>query len=354
MSRPYITALIDTYNHERFIEQAVLSVLEQDFPASEMEVLVVDDGSSDSTPEILSRFAPQIRVLRKSNGGQGSAFNFAIPEARGEIISFLDGDDWWAQGKLARVAEVLRAEPEVGILGHGTTEVHPDGSHHTEILRENFRLRADTVEGARLFRLRKSFFGTRMSMRSAVARNILPVPDALIIEADEFLFTLAVVSANALILPESLLFYRIHEGNLFHATKFAAEGMRRRQKVMAKLAAELEREIRHRGLSAEVIRTIVEPVQREADQFRLILDGGWPWEAVRTEWRLFRIHCEEATTSHRFFKCATLASALLLPPRTYYAAKGWLAHNPMYRRSRQKWLPIPIPQHVKRIDGTGI
>ncbi len=54
--RPFVSVLIDTYNHERFIEQAIASVLDQDFPASEMEVLVVDDGSTDRTPEVLRQF----------------------------------------------------------------------------------------------------------------------------------------------------------------------------------------------------------------------------------------------------------------------------------------------------------
>src|SRR3989304_6126424 len=100
MSRPSVTALIDTYNHSAFIEQAIESVLSQDVPPSEMEVIVVDDGSTDATPERVRKYGSRIRYLRKSNGGQASAFNFAIPQARGEIIAFLDADDWWAPGKL--------------------------------------------------------------------------------------------------------------------------------------------------------------------------------------------------------------------------------------------------------------
>ena len=94
MSGRFVSVLIDTYNQERFIEKAIVSVLEQDFPASEREIIVVDDGSSDATPEIVRKFAPQVRLLRKTNGGQASAFNAGIPECKGEITAFLDGDDW--------------------------------------------------------------------------------------------------------------------------------------------------------------------------------------------------------------------------------------------------------------------
>src|SRR6266478_140362 len=107
MAKPFATALIDTYNHERFIEQAIVSVLEQDFPASETEILVVDDGSTDKTPELVRKFAPRVRLLRKINGGQASAFNAGISEARGEIVAFLDGDDWWAPGKLTAVTKAF-------------------------------------------------------------------------------------------------------------------------------------------------------------------------------------------------------------------------------------------------------
>ena len=89
MTTPLISVLIDTYNHERFLEQAIVSVLEQNFPASEMEIVVVDDGSTDSTPSIVEKFLPRLRYIRKKNGGQASAFNVAIPELRARSSHFL-------------------------------------------------------------------------------------------------------------------------------------------------------------------------------------------------------------------------------------------------------------------------
>src|ERR1039458_8786747 len=100
MTNPILSVLIDTFNHERYIEQAILSVLEQDFPSADSEIVVVDDGSTDHTPEIVRKFAPRVRLLSKKNGGQASAFNVAIPKLRGQVVAFLDGDDWFAQGKL--------------------------------------------------------------------------------------------------------------------------------------------------------------------------------------------------------------------------------------------------------------
>src|SRR5580692_8444759 len=148
MAKPLVSVLIDTYNHERFIEKAIVSVLEQDFPAAQREILVVDDGSTDLTPEIVRKFEPHVRVMRKENGGQASAFNAGIPECKGEIVAFLDGDDWWAHNKLTSVVQAMATSSSVGLVGHGVTEVFGDGRQHTELLRERPRFRIDSREGA--------------------------------------------------------------------------------------------------------------------------------------------------------------------------------------------------------------
>ena len=109
-----LSVLIDTYDHQRLIAKAIGSVLEQDYPAPEREIIVIDDGSTDGTAEIVRQFEPQVRLISKTNGGQASAFNAGIPECRGEVIVFLDGDDWWAPGKLRRMAEIFCRRPCAG------------------------------------------------------------------------------------------------------------------------------------------------------------------------------------------------------------------------------------------------
>jgi len=68
MTRPIVSVVVNTYNHERFIVQALRSVLDQDFPADHMEIIVVDDGSTDSTPQIIQTLPSLIRYIRKENG----------------------------------------------------------------------------------------------------------------------------------------------------------------------------------------------------------------------------------------------------------------------------------------------
>ena len=342
MARVFVSVLIDTYNHEHFLEEAVSSVLAQDISAADREILVVDDGSTDRTPEILRRFESEIRVLRKTNGGQASAFNVGIPECRGEVIAFLDGDDWWVPNKLSTVASVFLANPSVGMIGHGILESFEDGTVRPIAPERPERLRLDSLAAARVFRLRKSFLGTsRMNLRAALARQILPVPEALRIEADEYLFTLAAALGELVILPETLTHYRLHKASLYNSAGGNIAGLRRKQVVLASLAEALRRELPGRGVPADAVGCVVEIVQAEADQLRLLLDGGSPWETLRTENTIYRVMHEDASRSHRLFRWATMLPACVLPPRWFYGARRWLTGQSWYHTARTKVLPVP-------------
>jgi glycosyltransferase involved in cell wall biosynthesis len=352
MARPLVTVLIDTYNHERFIEEAIASVLAQDFPASEMEILVVDDGSTDRTPEIVQKFAPRVRYLRKENGGQASAFNFGIPQAQGEIVAFLDGDDWWAPNKLSRVTQAMAADPSVGIVGHGIITVNLDGRQQIETLLEGFRFQANSLEGARLFRRRGAFLGTsRMTIRAGLLRQIGPIPEAIRIQADEFLFTLAAVLTTVLILPQALTYYRLHEANLFQLSGSDPLQLRRKQQSLSILATALSQRMDALGIGSTVRHGVLAYTQAYADQLRLMLDGGNPWETAATEWRLYRVTHPDAPRSHRVFKFLSLIGALGMTPKTYYAAQRAFAQSETLQRARKRWLPIPEMPHIqKRTD----
>jgi glycosyltransferase involved in cell wall biosynthesis len=349
---PTVTVLVDTYNHERFIEEALASVVEQDFPASEMEILVVDDGSTDRTPETIEKFAPRVRLLRKANGGQASAFNFGIPEARGEIVAFLDGDDWWARNKLSRVVEAMAADPEVGIVGHGIVIVHRDGSQQMDVLREGYHFRADTVEGAKLFRRRGAFLGTsRMTIRRNLLGRIGPVPERIRVQADEYLFTLAAILAYARILEEPLTFYRLHESNAFQNREFDLERERQKQQALAMLVSSLRERLDREGIEKKVCEAALAYTQASCDRLQLAINGGWPWQTASAESRLYEVSHPEASVAHRIFKSLSLLGALAVPPRTYYRWQRELSGSPWYLRIRKSLLPIPRMPHLRQTTG---
>ena len=185
MRPPQVTVLIDSYNYGHFIEEAIDSVLSQDFPAEQMEVLVVDDGSTDDTPERIKKYEGKIRYLRKANGGQASAFNFGLRRSRGDIIAFLDADDYWLPGKLRRVVEEFAEHPDAGMVYH---KVRPlDSRHHVfqELglpLVSGFLL-SNTKELLNYVLYPTSFLAFRRSLLGP----LLPIPENLTIQADAYL-----------------------------------------------------------------------------------------------------------------------------------------------------------------------
>ena len=348
MGKPFVSVLIDTYNHERFIEEAIVSALEQDFPPSDREILVVDDGSTDRTPEIIRKFEPHVRLLRKENGGQASAFNAGIPECSGEIIAFLDGDDWWTQSKLSRVAETMRADAAIGMVGHAIIESFQDGALRTIPVDHAQRFQLDSPVSAKHFSRNRCYFGTsRLALRTKIARRVLPIPYSLSIEADEYLFTIGACLGDSVILTDSLTHYRIHGGNLFLAAGGTPVGQKRKMQVLDSLSVELRHALNAFGVSAEVARPILEIVDAEATQLRLKFQGGWSWETFAVESRLYRFHHPYAHFLSRVFRDASMVLALVLPPKWFYSGRQWLGSQHWYIRSRESVLPSPIRVHER-------
>ncbi len=343
MSIPFVSTLIDTCNHERFIEQAIASVLEQDVPPSEMEVIVVDDGSTDATPALVRKFTPRVRYLRKANGGQASAFNAGIPEARGEIVAFLDGDDWWAKDKLRTVLDAFAGNPDCGAVGHGIFEADSASGRAVPIRPQaEYRLRLATAEDATLFSQLKCFLGTsRLAVRRSVLTRVLPIPEELKVEADEFMFTLAAAIGGAIVLQRPLTYYRLHDGNLFQFRTGDEAKLRRKRDVMGCLVRDLPPRLAAVGAPRNVIEAVVKPVWVEAERLRLTCGGGNPWDTFRLEKAAYAAAYKETSLAYRAFKVMVLLSTLLAPPRQFYRAKAWYAARGL--RNVRRVLGEPIP-----------
>ncbi|MGC9942577.1 MAG: glycosyltransferase family A protein, partial [Verrucomicrobiota bacterium] len=106
--------IIPTYNRAKTIERAVNSVLAQTW--KKLEVIVVDDGSTDRTDDILTAYGNKIRVIHQQNGGVSAARNTGIRNATGEIISFLDSDDEWLPEKTERQVKMLQLTKSSGVV----------------------------------------------------------------------------------------------------------------------------------------------------------------------------------------------------------------------------------------------
>ena len=185
-----------------------------------------------------------------------------------------------------------------------------------------------------------------MTMRAPLARRILPVPEALVIEADEYLFTLAAAMSETVILKEPLTCYVIHGHNLYFSPGSSATGLRRMQQVMATLVSSFNTALPILGLAPDVVNCIVEIIQAESDRLRLMLDGGAPWETIRAENKLFEVLHADASGSQRVFRALTMLPALFLPAKWFYAGRRWLGNRTWYRNIRKGPLSIPAVTKV--------
>lgn len=137
MGTPTVSVIIPTYNRAPLVAEAVASVLAQTW--TDYELLVVDDGSTDATLEVLAPFRDRLRLLQQpENRGVSAARNRGAQEARGEWLAFLDSDDLWLPAKLARQLQWLAAHPGVQIaqteeiwLRHGR-RVNPKKQHRKQ------------------------------------------------------------------------------------------------------------------------------------------------------------------------------------------------------------------------------
>lgn len=119
MGRPAVSVIIPTYNYARFVTEAVDSVLAQTY--GDLEVIVVDDGSTDDTPERMKTYGDRVRYIRQANQGPSATRNNGIEAARGDLIAFLDADDVWHPGKLRAQMSYLEAHPDVALLATDCT-----------------------------------------------------------------------------------------------------------------------------------------------------------------------------------------------------------------------------------------
>ena len=121
-----VSIIIPVYNSSAYVQDAIRSALEQDYESK--EIIVVDDGSTDSTPDILKSFQDKVIVLTQSNAGPGSARNRGLKHAMGSYIAFLDSDDFWVPGKLRLQIEYLEQKREVGAVYSKWLLWHPDAA----------------------------------------------------------------------------------------------------------------------------------------------------------------------------------------------------------------------------------
>jgi glycosyltransferase involved in cell wall biosynthesis len=219
MFEPLVSVLINNYNYGRYVGAAIESALNQHYPR--IEVVVVDDGSTDDSRRIIDSYHSRICSVFKQNGGQGSAFNAGAAEATGDILCFLDADDLFHSDKVNRVVSLFRAQglnSKPMMIHHqwlsfkdledGKRNEQKYGNAHTSPL--------NLYEFAKRHRYLPYKAGPTsvLSINRSLASRLFPIPEKGIrIAADDFLVYGASLLGDLYSISEPLTSYRVHGEN---------------------------------------------------------------------------------------------------------------------------------------------
>lgn len=216
-----VTIAINNYNYGNFLSQAIDSALNQTYPNT--EIIVVDDGSTDNSREIIASYGNKITPVLKENGGQASAFNAGFAASQGDIICFLDSDDLFLPEKVTEVVQAFGSRQDLGWCFHPLkvvdlklldTDVKKSitQSSHEGSLRE-YDLRVQLKQG----KADKNFPYTSTSglcFKRSLLNQILPMPEAKGISLNDGYLTFTSLGlSKGVVLNKKLGLYRIHDSN---------------------------------------------------------------------------------------------------------------------------------------------
>jgi len=204
---PFVSALMPAYNAGPYIAEAIESALAVDWPGDRLEIIVVDDGSTDDTAEVAARYP--VRLIRQENGGPCAAVNTALAAARGEWLALLDADDAWPVSKLRVQGEVLASRPEVGLV-YGDMRVIDEAG---EVLQESWLENEPLIPQGRC--MAEILAGNCATASSVLMRASAAAPIPAEIGYTDWWFAASIAREHEIAyVPEPRTPYRFHGGNI--------------------------------------------------------------------------------------------------------------------------------------------
>jgi glycosyltransferase involved in cell wall biosynthesis len=209
-----VSILINNYNYARFLGDAIESALGQSY--TNVEVIVVDDGSTDNSRDVLASFGKRIHSIFQPNGGQASSFNTGFAASRGEFICFLDADDVFKPEKAQFLVDTFASDPTLGWYFDRVFEFDHETGYRWPP--------ADAASYGKWDARRATMDGkpplvptatSGLSFRRQTLKHILPMPELLRVTADAYLKWTALSLAPGWFASEELTLMRIHGNNLF-------------------------------------------------------------------------------------------------------------------------------------------
>ena len=201
--QPLISCIVPVFNGVRYLAEALESILNQTYRP--LEIIVVDDGSTDQTPAVIRRYSDRIRSIHQDNAGPAKARNRGLGESGGDFVAFLDADDLWHPEKLERQAARFRARPELDVC-----VTHVQNFWIPELEKEKVRL-----QNHRFAQPLPGYAMQALLARRSVFERVGRFDDSLRAADDTDWFLRAFEQGAVLeILPDVLVHRRLHDKNL--------------------------------------------------------------------------------------------------------------------------------------------
>ena len=210
---PSVSVVIATYNRAHFLPETIDSVLHQRF--QDFELIVVDDGSTDKSREVLRRYEPRVRYIYQENRGPSAARNLGVRHAKGAWIAIQDSDDLCAPGHLAALHGYVQFHPECGMV-FGNGAYLGGEQHHRETIIAVDKSRRLARQGVRLVdQFEKSIMRLQASLIAKSAYDALGgMDESLRICHDLDLFFRLLMGWDVAYLDRVVFYYRRHQGNI--------------------------------------------------------------------------------------------------------------------------------------------
>lgn len=332
MAHPLFSVVIDNYNYGRFIGQALDSVLAQDLPPGQVETIVVDDGSTDDSREVVGRYGDKVRLIAQKNGGQSAAFAAGFAAATGEFVAPLDSDDYWTKDKLSSVLRAF-SEPRIGIVQHYQRDVDAGGRPLNNPLPDwppRYTL-SDFLDGRFVNAATSS-----LAFRKSVLDKLLPVPRDVFYLYDDYLLDHGLFECDIACIPRILGFHRIHGANNW------AMNMRDPKKLggsiaeMRRFRAYLEPKLKARGLSFTPRYDAIQRLELLRREVLLAAQEGRRGDAL-SSWKTLLASSGSGLGAFRgaTLLIAVVSPALYLKLHALYSGRHWMA------ALRRRLLPEP-------------
>jgi glycosyltransferase involved in cell wall biosynthesis len=211
-NRPLVSIIINNFNYARFLEEAIESALEQNY--KNIEVILVDDGSTDESRQIITSYGDRVIPVFKENGGQASAFNAGFAASKGDIICLLDSDDVFVTEKITEVVKIFDNRPDLDWCFHAVTLVDKSSGNFLGVSEEKGDRECDfrkTMKHGRLSFLAPPTSG--LCFKRSLLKQILPMTETLKRGADRYLVAIAPALSKGFYLDKKLTIQGIHENN---------------------------------------------------------------------------------------------------------------------------------------------